>query len=287
MRYSSINDICIEFKIDSSKEISEIISELTKIQVSIHPDVNPNFSNKDLDTLSRIDEAKTYLRGIEKQTLVPIPDVMSIIKVIKNEDISTVQEIENAQININNTSQKLIKTIKNYYLPREITVAGVLGLISFIWAFPSTITQHPILGRIIEYETFYLFSTLLWFLVLILSLFLLSITYRNETYAKNILHDLENIDNQYHLFCKFINKLNDSKTFTNQDFEQELREKFCYNNRHSHHARYPIPKSLLASIQEIIPKISNMIILRALEKGIIVKVQQASWYDTYIVQNFD
>ncbi|MEE1061521.1 MAG: J domain-containing protein [Ruminococcus sp.] len=287
MVYSSIEQICDEFQIDSSLDISTIISELTKKQKDLHPDANPNYSEDDLKMFSRINDAKDFLRQVDKNALVPLSEVISIIKSINNKELTSLEKEEKMQIGIKTKTQEIVKSIKSYYLPRKLTVAGLLALVSFVWAFPSMLTEHPIISEIIRYsvDEFYLFLTMIWLFVLFLSVTLLFFTFRNETYIKNVLQFLENPESQYEIFSSFIKEDCSNSTFTIKDLEEYICSCFSPQKRMFMDKKIRVPRQLLPNVYEISPKIAEMIVFRALEKGVISKVNTKGWYDKYVVES--
>lgn len=284
MVYSSIEQICEEFKIDSSLDIATILNELTRKQKDLHPDVNPTYNEEDLRTFSRINDAKDFIRQLDKNTLVPLSEVMSIIKSINNKELTPVDHEEKMQTGIKIKAQEIVKSIKSYYLPRKLTVAGLLALVSFVWAFPSLLTEHPIFGEIIFLKDFYWLLTAIWFFVLLLSVSLLFIVHRNETYIKNILHLLEKPESQYEILSTFIKERHSSSNFTNKELEEYISSCFLPQKRMFKFKSFRIPRQLLPYVHEISPQIAEMIVFRALEKGVISKVNAKGWYDVYIVE---
>lgn len=289
MVYSSIEQICDEFQIDSSLDISTIISELTKKQKDLHPDANPNYSEDDLKMFSRINDAKDFLRQVDKNALVPLSEVISIIKSINNKELTSLEKEEKMQIGIKTKTQEIVKSIKSYYLPRKLTVAGLLALVSFVWAFPSMLTDHPIIGEIIDdiysLQFFYFILTAIWLFVLFLSVTLLFFTFRNETYIKNILQFLEKPESQYEIFSSFIKEDCSNSTFTIKDLEEYICSCFSPQKRMFMDKRIRVPRQLLPNVYEISPKIAEMIVFRVLEKGVISKVNTKGWYDKYVVES--
>ena len=58
-------EICDEFDIPYTESVQELIKQLTELQSEIHPDANPNYDEKDNEKISRIAEAKKYLRELK------------------------------------------------------------------------------------------------------------------------------------------------------------------------------------------------------------------------------
>lgn len=285
MVYSSVEEICKEFGLDSSLDISSLISELTKKQKYLHPDENNDCTEEDARVLSRLNDAKDYLRQKDKHAMIYLSDVVSIITSMNNNELTSLEQKEKIQAGIKSSCEKIVKNIKGYYLPRKLTVAGVLALVSFVWAFPSVITEHPLLQKFYINDSIYLIITMLWLHLLFISITLLVIAHRNETYIKNVLNYLENIDNQYNVLSDFLLELNmDEKTFTSRELEEFILKLLSSTSKFNSPKRIRVPRQLLPHVVEIVPKIADMIIIRALEKGVISKDNKRGWYDKYKVE---
>lgn len=319
MYLNPIEEICKEFNIDSNLDVEQIIKELTKIQATIHPDVNPDFSVEDNEKFSRIEEAKKALRKNSGETRIAVSDVLEIIKSVKYQDLEVKKESETIENDIKESSKSIIKTLKQRSLPRKITVSSIWAIITLLWAFPSMISEHPILGQLINIHNFYLFLSLVWLLALMVAIIILVYAFINETYTKNILYFLQNENNQYAIFSNFLDYSNfDEHTFTNKKLEDFIFQKVFMDDRlwsdyryieipkypfsflhpktlhisnlvkrkKHYYSRYQftnIPKHLYPYIIDIIPQISNVIIARAIEKGLITKKANINWFDTYFI----
>lgn len=285
MSFNSVSEICNEFQIDPTLDDEQMIRELKKLQAEIHPDINEKFSNADAKKFTRIDEAKDYLRKRSSQALVPISDVLEIVKLINNKDIAPKRESEIIAGQIKDTSLFIVKNMKQRYLPTKITVASIWTIITLIWAFPSAVIEHPILGEFFQYNEGFFFLTLLWLCSLLIAIYVLFPIYRIESYTKSILHHLEDINVQYSLFSQFLTTISTSSSAPIEFATSDLEE-FIANNI-PHLSRSTIFRRQICShIKEIIPQISSMIISHALEKGVITKKNVTSWYDVYVVNNY-
>lgn len=283
MEFNSIKDICDEFKLDDTADIQRILKQLTSIQKKVHPDAKTigSYSEQDREVFTRIDEAKKFLRKYNDDDLVPISTVADIIKSINN------NKLEVAHQELNQCHEKNFKRVKSYYLPRKITLGGIMAVVSFVWAFPSVITENPLLQGLSEYimRELYMGLAMCWLYAMIICLAILFVVFKKEQYVKNLMYTAENVDFQYEIFSDFIHKKiaefsSDSEdiVFTNKEFE-----KYIFDNLKQDKPRRKISHSLNECIREIIPKISDMILLRATEKHIITKSKEISWYDTYII----
>ena len=185
------------------------------------------------------------------------------------------------------------------FLPRKIALGSIIAVLSFIWAFPSVLQDNPLIGQYFvrgsEQDYYFAFFTMIWlFIVVALSGFLL-ITFKNENRTKNILHQFEDVNFQYDVFSSFLEKLKqyDVKTFTQKELEEFIYDNFFPKAKKNQDLKekklkgkylYPLT-SFQVYVKEILPKTSEMLILRAVEKGIIKKNDDISWYDRYLIIN--
>ena len=309
MIFHSKDDVCKHFDLDPTLDVSQVIKELTKIQAKLHPDVNLDYSEKDKEMLSTIDDAKNFLREKSEQHLMQVSDILEIINLVKNENNSTKKEIEIAENEIAETSLSIIKTIKHQHLPYKITTASIWSLITLIWAFPSLITEHPIISTWVLPQTLYEILTIVWIISLFALLPILFFTYIEEKHTKLVLELLKNSDNQhifFLIFSKHLKYLNKT-TFTQNDlttFLNDLLFNSDYRLNETLHQLYETDRELIHQLNHILyvndlnfrkyrrvysyatkitPKISNTIIARLLEKEVIFKKTERNWYDVYVL----
>lgn len=281
MSFTSKAEICKTFNIDSSLDPAQIIKELTMLQAEIHPDRKLDYTDTDQERFTLLEEAKSFLRETPEQTLVPVSQIVEIIKLVKSEGITQKKESEVIAEKISQTSETILRTIKHHYLPRKITVASISSIITLLWAFPSVVSEHPVLGQLIDVNSS--LFTLLWLDALMLLSMIWFITYRAEQYTKNVLHTLENVDKQWSIFSAFISNSGESPVeFSSKDLEDYILKHISKPYK-SYQSRILHRQYSLAQVSEIIPHVSDMIIARALEKGIITKLPDAGWYDKYKV----
>ena len=273
MAYTSIKQICKEFGINDSMDVETIKKELTQMQKELHPDTNDNYTQQDEGQFSRITEAKEFLKRYDT-TLVPVSEIADLLQIVKKEN--EISKIKNLEENLLQSIEKKVLEIKHSYLPRKITAGSVMAVITFLWAFPSALKEHPIIGQYFEtvYDGGYLILTIIWLMLVIGSIELLLITFMRESRLKHILYDLEKLNNQYKIFSWFINEIQNNE-FTQQDLEAYIIQHVSVDKK--------ISKFIRKQIEAIVPQISEMLIIRALEKGIIRKAEKVSWYDTYNV----
>lgn len=290
--YNSINEICNEFNIKDSEDIDQILRELTEIQSKLHPDNNPNIDKNNTEKYFRVSEAKNFIRKHYKQNhnLVEVSDFEELMKVVNNNSLSVI--LKEKERNLESTYETKVKQIKSSYIPKKIAVGTIIAIFSAVWAFPSVLEQNPLISRyiLINNEIFYTILTIIWILVLLMSfLFLLQILKR-ETYFKNILSEFKGTKFQYEVFSAFAKQLIEKQNSKNITFFRNELEKFILEqvlNKHkkpyTKQLKYKLPNNIYSYIDELLPKLSEIIISRALSQKIIQKSESISWEDKYII----
>ncbi|MHB9130709.1 MAG: J domain-containing protein [Armatimonadota bacterium] len=181
MEYTSIEDIKQEFSIVSDNAM-EIRKCLRLLQGEIHPDRNGGkfASREDEIKFFRIDEAIDYIESHGSRELVPLSQEVVSRSEIERIVAACINQADYSHRNIstilpdriNNT---ISKGILKDRIPK-ITSATLITLLTSIWLFPDTLSNHPVLKGIINvqgvlFSSFWLVCILttiiLWFILLI------------------------------------------------------------------------------------------------------------------------
>lgn len=296
MRFNSKEEICAYFNIDPTKTEKEVIKVLTQMRVAHHPDKIGDPTDEEKDMWAEIDDAKKFLRNSDTEIMIPFSEVRDILAFTKDKGMQMASSREKLEERIQTTSQQIIKTVKVNWKPAKITSTSIAAIITLIWAFPSIITEHPILNSLRIPTRFYWHVSVVWFLSLLICCTMWLFSYLNERAIKGLLDVLKNEDNQFAIFSNFMsyhnNFDNSQKSFTIKDIEEHIEEWLCYNRKKQFHPfitktrrRSIFFNKYFLSVKDIIPEVSQMIITRALEKKVIVKEDTHTWYDTYIVND--
>jgi len=286
MKYNSKKDICKEFNIDSTLETDDIIKELTKMQADIHPDINPNFTDEDKEKFTSIEEAKNFLRNNKSDSQIVIADLVNALQKLEGQNIIPAGTNQNLQNEVKQSADKIVKTFKKQYLPRKITTTAIAAVISLIWAFPNAMLEHPILGRLLDIDIYYLFLSALWILSLYIAVVVFLFAHSIESKVQRIMTQIQNLDYQYEIFISFIRFLRHKNAKVNEFSFEELKEYLDFSlltHTTCVKSYKKIPKQLHVHILDITPQISNMIIAHALKKSIITKKNEIGWYDAYFI----
>mgnify|MGYP004645814865 CR=1 FL=1 len=303
--FNSIEEICDEFKIKYSTDNKEIMDQLRKLQFSVHPDIaNPDESKfrdeRDAEKYYRIEEAKEFIRRNMKaenisndKELLTVSEFKKLYSIIKSNEISEVKKIEN---DFNETYETKFKQIKYSFLPKKITIGSIMAVITFIWSFPSVFASNPAIQLLfggMYGEVGNAILTFVWLYFMLILLIFLFITFSRETLVKNILYAFKNEKFQYEVLSLYIhNKFGSKEIIDKGEFEKFIMNEVLYNRKslrgHLKNTtlRNKIPNSTKIYIEELIPKLSDMIIHKALEKGLIEKSSVLSWSEKYVIKDY-
>lgn len=318
--YNNIEMIIKEFDLNPKDCIDDWINELTRIQKELHPDKNPQkeFSNEEHEKFVHATDAKDFLREYKKtntnanEELTIISEVSSAIALIKENDrkLAEEKEIENkletAKQALLNCTFDFTQRTKNKYKKYKLSSAAIFALITILWNTPSSIKENPILELMLTTQNdlvYYL--SFLWTLSLLFFCLTFIITSIKEQAQNQVFNEVSSPHAQEYLFSSFVkhNWDYDNFTFTKTHLIDFIsNEVFAlFNNRHGDHyinrdiyrfskIRFKNVKLISKRnrhdfIREITPKITDLIIMNALDKNIIYKVDIPSWEDTYILND--
>lgn len=260
MKYQSIEEICKDFNLDSSLIEGNMIDELSKLQGGIKPDTNV---------------AINFLRTKKNQTMVPASEVVDLVKGIFN-NISIIDYEDKLSKRISKCSEKNVKKVKEYYFPKKISAVFITILIGIMSLFITLIVNNRLFSSdLIDY--FYLILVMVWFAVLTVLLSYFIKIVKREFLIKSVLNNLDNTDLQFEIYKAFVNQRNKRESFRKKDLENFINE-YIFKN---YLGRF-LDKNLYLSIKDIVPKVADLIIFRALNKNFIV-IRNDVWNDEYTI----
>lgn len=302
--FNSIEEICREFNIEYSSDNKEIMDQLKKLQFSVHPDItNPDHSKfrdeKDADMYYRIELAKEFIRKTKNTEIIEddkkyltVSEFEKLYSLMKPNEISETKKIENE---FSETCETKFKQIKYSFLPKRITIGSIMAVITFLWSFPSVLYKNPaiqfLFGDMFDAGD-YAVLTFVWLCLMLTLVLFLFLTFRRETLVENILSTFKNEKFQYEVLSLYVsNVLKGERIIDKDEFEKFLFKEVLFDIGLSKRYRYKgrllhnIPNSIKIYIGELIPKLTDMIIHKALEKGLIEKSSVLSWSEKYIIKD--
>ncbi len=191
--YTNINDIKKDFGLQTD-DISDLKKELKVLIKDIHPDKNKGeFKNK-LDEINyqKIISALDYLD--QDFAIVPKSELTALTTILKDNFPAKREEEQ-----IKNLEDKIDKTIKIYRksnLAPKISSTVIASMLTFIWLFPSTVKDHPILSEYLSPKN--IIFTAFWFSSLFLTIVYWLLSKRNEEQLKDMIKrfNLESVQNK-------------------------------------------------------------------------------------------
>lgn len=302
--FNSIEEICSEFDIEYSSDNKEIMDQLKKLQFSVHPDItNPDHSKfrdeKDAEMYYRIELAKEFIRKTKKTEIVEddkkyltVSEFEKLYSLMKPIEINETKKIENE---FSETCETKFKQIKYSFLPKRITIGSIMAVITFLWSFPSVLYKNPaiqfLFGDMYGVDG-YAVLTIVWLCLMFVLVIFLFVTFRRETLVENILSTFKNEKFQYEVLSLYVsNVLKGERIIDKGEFEKFLFNEVFFDTGLSIRYRYRgkllhnIPNSIKTYVEELIPKLTDMIIHKALEKGLIEKSSVLSWSEKYIIKD--
>ena len=197
MTYTKVKEIISEFDLESS-EITDIRKEIKSLIKSVHPDSNGGTEFKDKISEVSYNKLMKALKFIDDQTMTITKNELSTV--IK--DLIPATDKKERSIELKNQINLEIKNFKKSGLFPRISTSAIAVVVSFIWFFPSTILEHPVLSEIII--PIGLKFTTIWIASLLLVCLVWLVTKRKERLMKKALSklNLEMIQNK--LFLKAI-----------------------------------------------------------------------------------
>lgn len=160
----TIEDIKKEFG-TKSNDISEIRKELRDIVKEIHPDKNEGKFKTEADE-SKYHKISKAIEFLDQDfTLVPKVEISALATLLRDQFPS--RKDENQIKILEDRGERFIKSIKDSSTVPKVSSAVVTTILSFLWLFPSTIAEHPILSKYLTTDN--LAFTFIWFYSIVFS----------------------------------------------------------------------------------------------------------------------
>lgn len=288
--FHSLKEICDEYNIEHKEDAEYIKTQLNNLQWVTHPDLNSDDADAK-EKSYRLNAAYDFIKKYQRksQDLVTVSDIADLIQTVNRQNELSRVIKENESI-IENSYKRSLKQIRNSFLPAKITTSIMTAIITVLWTFPSLFEQNPMLGDLInEYgeSEFFLYLTMAWLIALSSTALAFFNARYQEAKCEAILYNFKDKRFQYDVFSNFIksiimdrnsNKLsffrNELESFILNELLKSNRKKFFKSSRNYNISIY---------LEELLPKLSEIIINRAIEQKIIAKSDEAIWEDKYIV----
>lgn len=278
MKFSNIEQVKTEFKITSS-HIDDIRRDLIKKLAEAHPDkTSGNFANAEQEEkFERLKQAIEFMDNQQNASLIKIDDLKELIRLIKDDDKEKPNIIEKYESNLKKTFELYReKTLSRYKFPK-ISITAITAAITFLWSFPSLIGEHPILSRWIDPSNPYL--SIIWLQSLIVTgTFWFFIWWKDEK-EKRFQDLISNEGFQNKLFIEFVNE-------RKIEFREEGNKEYVFFKEQL--IKYILNFYFKRHVDEgVAENLAELILRRALDKGVIIKDSRKSMSDIYRVNADD
>lgn len=206
MEFKNIEEIKGEFNIQSS-DIREIRKELKSKLKNVHPDkIGQNQWNSDTkDLFLKINSAIEFIDNITESTLVPIDQVTELVKVAKDLILNSNQKSTETEFSLQ--LQLFADEQRQSFKLPKISAGVITAILSFVWLFPKTVEDHPVLSRFISFDNSgFVFG---WFITLCYVIAFWIIIIMRERRSKLLIKSLKSDRTQIRLIQDFSQISND------------------------------------------------------------------------------
>lgn len=283
MQFSNLASIMREFNI-SENDPKEIRKVLSQMRAEIHPDkTGGNFLSKEVSNrFYEISNAIEYIEQIltnSKSDNIPVPmqDLTELIKVIRDL-VPPQNKIDIAEEKLDTSIKNSIDQIKLRFRTPKIAISTITTIISFIWIFPNTIKEHPVLGKVIDITSSNF--TYIWLEIILFCVAIWLFAFLNETREKEIKENLGVESYQNNLFDEFVYKERIQSNITKEEFIEFLLSQF------SNKSFRILPNFMRRGYidRQLAQDIADLIMSRAEKRGVITQISGKSLSNLYTVE---
>ena len=148
MKFDSIEQIIREFNLEYTS-LENLKKDLKSKLVECHPDKNGGSfkNNEEKEKYESLNLAYEFVSN-QRTDIVSRDEISALTKAIKDLAIDK-SETKSEEVLLDKINSS-IKTYNSIHLFPKITTTAVTGIISFLWLFPKTISEHEILSTIIN-----------------------------------------------------------------------------------------------------------------------------------------
>lgn len=269
MKFESIEHIKEEFELNGVDK-NEIKSELKKKLAEAHPD-KVGEEKFDSEYFEKIKSGLEFFSNSTSTDLVATEQVTDLIKIVK--DLTASNSFNVAEKQFADSLNEYYKEKREALLLPKISLSVVTGLLSFLWLFPQTVEDHPVLSKYISFENST--STLIWAVILVYTLMFWMLISMKERREKNLSKRLKTERTQNKILSDF-NKENGNLVFSKSDLTDFILEK--YGTRR----QQPIWIAFMGRAgidQESAESLANHLIGKAERKGLIKEIKESRTLD--------
>ncbi len=195
----TIEEIKREFGIKSNN-ISEIRKELRDIVKEIHPDKNEGLFKTEKDE-SKYHKTLKAIEFLDQDfSLVPKVEITALATMLRDQLPS--RKEGNAIKILEDRGVRFLKSIKDSAAIPKVSSTVIATILSFLWLFPSTIAEHPILSKYLTADNL-LFTGIWLYSIMFSGIYWLTAKTREDKIDSAVKRlNLESVQNR--LFKSFI-----------------------------------------------------------------------------------
>lgn len=151
--FDSVEALCRELELDPSLTRDEMIRELKRRIVLVHPDKSEGTNDIEADAieLARLTDALNYLRNRGASQLVPASaEQFRALSTEVTNVLSMVEQLRLERSSVENATKDVKKTITRSHRMPQVTAAMLASICVAIVGFSEKISHNPILGPMLK-----------------------------------------------------------------------------------------------------------------------------------------
>ncbi|WP_416151130.1 hypothetical protein ACM26V_09245 [Salipaludibacillus sp. HK11] len=259
---------------------SEIRKGLMKKIRDIHPDNNRGEFKNDEEKLLfyNLNEAVEEIDDLSKNQLSTIKtsDIVTLVS-----RLSTTNQKVSMSDNLDKKIEKFHSDYKSSHNVPKFSLTGVTSVLGIVWVFPSQMSEHPILGNLINHNS--VTFTGIWLYSILLTVGFWIIINRKEQKQKAFLSEINTESYQNDLFSEYISVISHhhiekGSFISKHQFTHFLTKDRFYYSRSRLLSFFGTSHEIDSDIAQ---SIADIIFERAEEKGLINKTDTKSLVDQY------
>ena len=286
----------------TAKDREGLKEEIKQKLAELHPDKSGGEfrSDDEKQQYLRLSMAKGELDEIlySNSQLVPISVVKDLITVI--DDKKQLLNQEKLEEKLKTSIARYINKAKRKALLPKISSAAIAAIVSFIWFFPNSLKNHPILKNWVDFDN--PAFNMIWFFILSIAIAFWVVDYLRQNRQEELSSILQEEQFQNELFERFItvNKKRGKRRFTKSDFinflasrELEESERLEIDGSEPRKSLFPhelINRGyfLLRRIdRDMAGNVAEIVFLRAETNGVITKSTQKALSVVYELSEYE
>ena len=284
MKYNSLEQVKADFdlNLDSTDQIrSELKSKMKKC----HPDKvdSKDWENGLKNDFLDLSDAIEFIDTSKKDTsaLVPVEQVTELVKIIK--DILPKNKIVTQETKFENQLASYLQERKDIMRFPKISLSVITGLISFVWLFPQTVADHPVLKNYISFDNRYFL--IVWLVTLLYAVIFWVLISRKERSEKALIKYIKSERAQNRILQGFVDSNSKKNTFNKEQLIEFILDK--YGNQRRNTSPFLLLGLGSGIDEETAESLANLLIQKAVQNSLIEKDKiKTSYLDSYKIKNF-